>query len=279
MNNLKKIGDFWSKQTIKSQKNKGLKLRWWQSPFIIRHVNARVSGKKVDGLSQGLVDKARLLLKQTRITLPLKKGISVGCGNGLKEIRLIQQKFVDSFDLFELSKVRINAGKQLAQKLGLETNLSFILGNAFEIVEPVERYDLVYWNNSLHHMLDVDKALRWSRSILKDGGLFFMDDYVGPSRFQWSDKMLKIATEVRQALNKRFLKHPRVPAMHLPAFVTRPDANKLFEKDPSEAADSERIMSAVRKYFPNAEITITGGVIYHLALSDALNNFDEKKIT
>ena len=51
----------------------------------------------------------------------------------------------------------------------------------------------------------------------------------------------------------------------------------MILNDPSEAADSERIIQSVKKYFPNAEITLTGGVIYHHALNDILQNFDEEK--
>ena len=36
-----------------------------------------------------------------------------------------------------------------------------------------------------------------------------------------------------------------------------------------------RILSAVRTWFPDAEILPTGGIVYNLVLSDVLANFDE----
>jgi hypothetical protein len=66
-----------------------------------------------------------------------------------------------------------------------------------------------------------------------------------------------------------------MPKAVLPKLVNRPDADAIIADDPSEAADSERILESVKKYFPDAEITLTGGVVYHLALNDILRNFDE----
>ena len=46
----KQIGDYWSKQTQRSQRTH---TRWWQIPDVIRYINKRVSGETVDGFSRG----------------------------------------------------------------------------------------------------------------------------------------------------------------------------------------------------------------------------------
>lgn len=104
-----------------------------------------------------------------------------------------------------------------------------------------------------------------------------MDDFVGPTRFQWSDLALNIASHVRLLLDRRFLEDPHKPGTYLPAEIPRPDADAMKAADPSEAADSGRIIESVRRHFPDAEIVATGGVIYHLALKDILHNFDEER--
>ncbi|MDY7024461.1 MAG: methyltransferase domain-containing protein, partial [Cyanobacteriota bacterium] len=167
--------------------------------------------------------------------------------------------------------------KRLAQKFGLTEEVKFILADAFEQVQQPESFDFVHWNNSLHHMLNVESAVAWSYKILQPGGMFYMDDYVGPNRMQWSDKMIDIASQVRSILPEKYLKNPRNPSQLLPTKLQKPDCERMIQTDPSEAADSERILECVLKYFPDAEITLTGGVIYHLALSDILHNFDESK--
>lgn len=268
------VGKFWSDLFRKNLGSK-LKTRWWQSPDIIRHVNYLVCGDQIDGLSQGLIN---IIKKEASNDLPFSRGISVGCGIGQKEINLVKQGIVKRFDLFELSKEKISYGEALVRKNGLEDNIKFTMGNAFKLVVDSNEYDFVYWNNSLHHMDDVFYALEWSRKILKNGGFFCMDDFVGSSRFQWPDKQLEIASTVRRVFNEsKYLRNPENKDLQLECNMQRPDIKEMIKSDPSEAADSERIIDAVKIFFPEAIIEKTGGVIYHLALSDMLHNFDEKE--
>jgi len=267
----RKIGAFWSKNDSVPG------TRWWDSPMVIRHVNVIVNGEPVDGLSMGLINRAKNLLGNRP---PLEKGISVGCGIGVKEMQLIREGIVTSFDLFELSTERIARGRALAEKQGMEENVRFINGDAFSTVDGRKIYDLVHWNNSLHHMMDVHHAVAWSKEVLKSGGLFFMDDFVGAAHFQWPEEQLAMATEARRSLRgTKYLRNPAPKSFfsrkYLPCRLKRPNLKGMLRSDPSEAADSDRIIPAIMREFPSAEIIKTGGVIYHLALMDAIANFDE----
>jgi SAM-dependent methyltransferase len=284
-----KINNVWSNRGNKE----GLRLHWWYSKKIIQHVNKKVCGQPLESLSAGITQKAMKLANGK----PFLKGISVGCGNGGKEMRLIQAGLVDQFDLYELSDRRIEQGKQLAQKLRLTDKVTFHKGDAFEMVTRRASFDIVHWNNSLHHMMNVDQAVQWSHNILRKGGLFYMDDFIGPSRFQWSDRMLEIATRVHTALPVKYLIQPPwsnkktdllkntlkkiinkiFPSRYIVKPPARPTVQSMIDRDPSEAADSERILDSVKKYFPSAEIMVTGGAVYHLALNQILYNFDEDK--
>lgn len=184
---------------------------------------------------------------------------------------LLRSGMVEAFDVYELSTERIEVGRRKAEELGLSDRLKFHRKDAFE-ADTRGRYDMVHWNNALHHMFDVDAAVDWSWHALQMGGVFYMDDFVGPSRFQWSDLSLSIASVVRAHLPERYLRDPRKPGCMLPSRLHRPDPEALMKSDPSEAADSDRILDAVTDRFPGADIVRTGGVIYHLALSEVLAN-------
>lgn len=206
-----------------------------------------------------------------------KHGVSVGCGDGYKEFQILKKGLVKKFTLFELSDVRIENALRQAKMLGFEDRVEIIKGDYLNY-EFTEKIDFVHWNNSLHHMLDVEKAVKWSYQILEVGGVFYMDDFVGPTRFQWSDETLELATRIRKALPDIYLKSPYEPDQLLNRIVSRPDPKKLKKDDPSEAADSSRILENVVKYFPNAEITLTGGSVYFLTLTDILHNIDESDV-
>jgi len=50
----------------------------------------------------------------------------------------------------------------------------------------------------------------------------------------------------------------------------------MIAMDPTEAADSERILPAISDVFPAAEIIPTGGLVYGWALGEVILNFDEQ---
>ena len=83
-------------------------------------------------------------------------GISVGCGNGA--VALVRNGFVDRMLGYDLAEVHIAQAQASAAALGLDDRIEFHNVDAFAAHSAPE-FDLVYWNNSLHHMLDVPMAL------------------------------------------------------------------------------------------------------------------------
>lgn len=275
MKQSEKIGKFWSKRTNSSTSpGSALRVRWWQDARIIAHINKRVCGENVAGFSQGLIQKIKA---DHALELPFHQGISVGCGTALKEIHLVKENIVAHFHLYELSDERIEIGKKNIERAGLSSRLQYIKGNAFDLVKEAGCYDLVHWNNSLHHMFDVLQAVQWSKKILRSGGLFYMDDFIGPTGFQWTDRQLELASRVREIFRgSTYISDPRGKG-DLPTEMTRPNAARLWQDDPSEAADSSNILDAIKATFTKPFIQTTGGVIYHLALKDMLANFDHEE--
>lgn len=262
------IANHWG--TIRYEQNK--KTRWWQFPAILRHINARVCGRPVEGFSQGLIE----LLKEKAGHSRYDTGVAVACGSGQKEMNLVRQGIVNRFFLFDLSQERVRQGKKLAEKYGIAEQICFMDENPLHSFLPGS-VDLVHWNNALHHMFDSEEAVCQSRRLLRPGGVFLMDDFIGPNRFQWEDECLEIATWVRRELPRQYLQHPSIPGQEIPTTISRPDPDSLMRSDPSEAADSENILPAICRIFPDATIRKTGGIIYHLALNDVLANLDEER--
>ncbi|MEZ0472965.1 class I SAM-dependent methyltransferase [Luteimonas salinilitoris] len=241
--------------------------RWWASDRIKQHINAK-AGVSSPSMHAGFNHLLGSLGQR------FKKGISVACGPARKEMRLLRAGIVSHFECYEFSQERIDQGHQLAEAQGLADRIQFHRADAMAMALP-DDYDLVYWNNALHHMMDVKRAVWWNRERLKKGGYFAMDDYVGPTGFQWDEAHLFHVNNFRASLPERVFKHPRSSAKRLPRIVPKPDAALLWAKDPSEAADSSMILPSLKKYFPTAEILKTGGAIYHTALNNILANIDE----
>jgi 2-polyprenyl-3-methyl-5-hydroxy-6-metoxy-1,4-benzoquinol methylase len=280
---IKTSSDFWNNR-VKPNRS-----QWWHKEQVLRYINRLVSGR--DNLvkrGEGLL----LLVREKLQNRIFENAISVGCGNGNKEMDLVLNGLVRHFTLFEISEKRIAQGQLMAQQLGITDRVTFRTDDPFQaITEP--SYDMVHWNDSLHHMFNVDQAVLWSREILKPQGLFYMDEYVGPNRFQWSQQNLELAQQVRMLLPKKYLRtsSPNLSKYlakticrtvgiqetrtYVPRTVTRPDPEVVASLDPSESVDSQSIIPALTRHFPEAEIIYTGGIVYHTALNDLFHNFSE----
>lgn len=204
------------------------------------------------------------------------RGISIGCGMGKPEMELVKNGIVEQLDLFEISPVAIEKGQAIAAKLGVQQQVHFYHGDVFSM-DLKNQYDLVYWKSSLHHMLNVGDAVKFCKDIMVEGGVFSAFDYVGPNRFQYSETNLEMINHVLAVLPERCFRGFKNPEELLPRVITRPSAENLKAHDPTEAADSENILPAIQRYFPDAIITVLGGGIARLALDYIAHNLTEEK--
>jgi len=260
----KRAAEYWS-----APPSRPTRTRWWESRTIVQHINRVICGYPVEGTDGGDIQ----LIRQMSVGTPLAVGVSIGCGNAYHELKMLESGVVDRFVLYEIAETRIVQAKEHAARLGLSERIEFRSTDAFSVKEEV--FDLVYWKDALHHMSDAHQAVRWSSGVLKPGGLFFMNEFVGPTRMQYTARQLELAERARACLPTHFLRNPFAPDQDLPLRRVRPQWKQMIEIDPSECADSENILPAVRSIFPAALIRPTGGVVYALALSDVLHNIDE----
>ena len=134
--------------------------------------------------------------RNTRTALPFKRGIAVACGNGLIELDLVKRGIVERFECFDFAEQRIAVGRTRAEQAGLGDRVHYHASDAFAEVTGEGEYDFVHWRNAIHHMLDTREAIAWSARCLAPGGVLYLDDYVGPSRFQYPKAQLTVFSEV-----------------------------------------------------------------------------------
>jgi SAM-dependent methyltransferase len=246
-----------------------LRTAWWNDPPTLRHVNRIVCGEPLDHQHAGFHRRLAEILASRSLERP--RAISVGSGNGSKEIRLIHDGIVGSFDCFDAGAGAIAAGRALAADQGVSDRVRYIHANALTLDLPAD-YDLVYWNSALHHMPDTAAAVAWSHARLRPGGVFAADEYVGASRFQHTPSLMAWTNRMLALLPERLLRRPDGNGF-VPRALGLIPVEELVKIDPTEAVDSANILPAVRHVFPDAEIIPTGGALYFVALNDAFHNF------
>ena len=244
------------------------RVNWWSSAKCQSYYNLAVCGE--GALAEGSQGVRRRLAKDYPGRV-FERAVSVGCGAASKELALITDGLVDRFDLYEIAQVRVDQGRKAAEAFGVLDRITHRSGDVFKAARRPE-YDLVHWDHSLHHMSDVDDALAWSAAVLKPGGVVVINDYVGPNRLQWTPSEVERAnafleeSAIRRGVAVRKLRRSNVVSWL-----------KAYRRDPSEAPQSERILSAAKRHLPGVKfepiggtlLNILGGVVVPLADEDS----------
>lgn len=257
------VGEFWDDALRFYDRNKTY--HWWDFPTIWQYINELVCGQRFIGRRAGLT--YRLLRHCRDRNSGYAQGVSIGCGESHKELALLLNGVCGTMIGFDLSVEARARARRFAKDLGLSKRYDV------EILDPIGVHlppvDLVYWDMALHHMFDVYEALAWTRRILKPGGVLVLSDYIGPTRFQFSDDWQEPARKARLAMPDHWFRNSDGTQ------VLRGLNNfslGYVTKDPSEAADSERIMAAMAAHFPEADLVLTGGLIYMHAMRGLWQN-------
>lgn len=165
---------------------------------------------------------------------PLNRGLSIGCGSGNLERALRLLNVCKSVLGLDVSKTSIKEAKRLAREEDID-HVRYKVADCNVLRLPREHYDGVFFHGSLHHISDPDTLLAEVSKTLRPHGLLFIDDYVGPSRDEWTDDDLKHARAVYETVPDDLKVVPVNPP--------------LDWRDPSEMIRSSRILPAFHANF------------------------------
>lgn len=98
------------------------------------------------------------------------KALEIGCGTGFFALNLMQAGIIDSCVLTDISPGMVSVAQSQGQALGL--SVEGRVADAERIPSEDDQFDLVIGHAVLHHIPDVELALRESLRVLKPGGRF-----------------------------------------------------------------------------------------------------------
>jgi SAM-dependent methyltransferase len=107
--------------------------------------------------------------------------------------------------------------------------------------------------------------------VLAPGGLLVLIDFVGPSRFQWTDAQLEAVEGLLAKIPEEYRR--RWQDGRKKSRVYRPGRLSMWVSDPSEAAQSSEILPALRERFELLEVKDLGGTILHLLFKDIAHHY------
>ncbi len=258
----------WSFLTSKKLVDKRKKVDWSGINLNHQYYNYLVCGDYHKHYLQYFIDKF--------ISRPVSI-LSLGCGNGNLE------RVLAGFNIPYTSILGMDINPDLTRFAGEEAqrlkykNLNYLAADLNHISFSDQKYGLIIFFHSLHHVENLEGVLESVSRALEPDGLLLVVDFVGPTRFQWTDKQIRLTQELLDLLPpalKIDLRNPK--PKELKSQIIRPKAEEVAGADISEAVRSSEIYAMLKERFLVLEEKPMGGTLLLLLFEGIAGNFDEK---
>jgi len=204
------------------------------------------------------------------VEVPAGRVLSLSCGTGFWERRISEMGFADRIDAFDLSPACLEWARELASGRRLD-NISYFPADINTVRLEPDLYDCAISVAALHHVSNLEHVFAEVAGALKPGGLFFFDEYIGPNRMQWTDRVLEETNRLLAGFPRRYR---RMVSGGVKTAEERVPVEKMIETDPSEAVRSKEIIGLAGEYFDIAEKREYGGAILMPLFMNIIGNFD-----
>lgn len=114
--------------------------------------------------------RGRFELIAGRSGWPYENALELGCGTGFFSLNLKQAGVLDRVSVTDISAGMVSVARDNARRLGFE--IDGRVADAESVPYPDDTFDVVVGHAILHHIPDVERALREVLRVLKPGGRF-----------------------------------------------------------------------------------------------------------
>jgi ubiquinone/menaquinone biosynthesis C-methylase UbiE len=260
----KRVKELWSKEAGSWKIGRGL--HWTEHLEVRKRVNRMVSNEESVEALEYLVK----FLKKNGKNVPVGRAATLGCGAGDLERGLAKYNFAREHIGFDIAEGAVEKARAEAKKQGL-SNLKYVAADVNEVSLPRASFDVILVQMSAHHFAKLEKIFSMVARALKPDGYFYINEFVGPSRFQWTDAQLAVCNLLLETLPDKY--RTRIQTGKEKELILRPTIADMIIMDPSEAIRSAEIIPVLQQYFEIVERHDYGGTVLHMLLEGIAGNF------
>ena len=132
---------------------------------------------------------------------PFELGLSLGCGTGELERDVASKGICQQIEGIDLSPKAIEIAKQQAHSV--EGAINYRVADLNYISLDEECADIAFFHQSLHHVERLENCLDEVKSALVNDGVLYLDEYVGPSRGEWSRDLVAQADRIYREIPRQ----------------------------------------------------------------------------
>jgi SAM-dependent methyltransferase len=244
-------------------------VRWLQHPKVQERINIMTTGDPGKDRYQYFVE--RYFPVRGRGTARVKRALTLGSGHGELERGLTQYGLAEIHEGVDLADAAVEEATRLAKAGGFD-HLRYRVADLNTIELPECTYDVVFGVSAVHHVARLEHLFREVLLSLKPGGYFMLDEFVGPSQFQWPQEQVAIINDLLSQLPVEFRSSLSSPGV-LKCCVWTPSRETMNEYDPSEAIRSGEIVRLLPWFFDIVEFRGYGGNLLQFLLDEIAGHF------
>ena len=244
--------------------------QWSRFPLSHPTVKAAMNRRATGSADRDGYWLLRQHLLQANVVLPVERAASLCCGAGALERGLVQQGIISRCTGYDLAAGALDAARAAAAAEHLD-GLTYVSRDLERDGLCEDELDLVIAHQGVHHISHLESVFDAVRATLRPGGIFHLDEFVGPDRFQWTDRQIEEMTAWITSLPERYR---TTQAGVVKMSVGRATVEDMLAHDPSEAVRSSAIERLVSDRFEVLERRSLGGSLAMMAMADIGHNFD-----
>lgn len=231
---------------------------WLDHPAIAAHYHRR---GEIDGLPWKLWVAREL-------GGPAACSLDLGCGAASRSLALWEAGSTARMEGVDLSAERVAEGERRRCALGAPGR--FWAEDVNRLRLEAGRYDLIFSAHSFHHFLALEHVLEQVHEALTPRGLFVLEEFVGPTQFQWTEEQMAV-TRSLLALLPEGLRRLRWGAIK--DAEGRPTVEEVVAVSPFESIRSGEIGPLFERFFDVVLVRPLGGTVQHLLYNGIVHNF------
>lgn len=199
--------------------------------------------------------------------------LSLGCGAGHLDRIFKSRGFTfRSLTGMDISEEAVARARTLAGEIALAPTIRYVAADLNHCQLPAGSFDFIYFFQSLHHIEALEHVLAQVHRALRPDGLLMVNEFVGPSRFQWTPRQIEMANALIERLPASLRRDLSTGATKTAA--ARPSIAQMVAYDPSEAVRSAEIERLLKAQFDVVNEWNWGGTLNHLVFANIAANFD-----
>lgn len=238
-------------------------LAFWQSPVANAFIRERISG-------DGEVSPAAFFASLTGEPVRGGPGLSLRAGDTKLERELLRLGACARMTILAETPERL---EQIGARIPDEARAE--QADPLEFTPP-EPLSLVVANSALHRTPDPDALVARIAGWLAPGGMVYVDEFVGPDRFQWTEAQIEIVNQLLASLPEELRLDLASGSGGLKNEIGRPDPRRFAADHPAEAVAGERIRAALDANLEAVALRPYGGAIYHQLFARIMGNFADR---